>query len=95
MNVFGGGLALYTDTNLIGGIGVSGDTSCTDDVVAWKIRDALKLDHVPTGVLPKPAGDNIIHDRVGDVSASGFGHPTCTPPATAEATALPVTHPLG
>lgn len=94
VNVFGGGLALYTAKDLIGGIGVSGDTSCTDHVVAWKIRDALKLDHVPTGVLPKPAGDNIIHDRAGDVSASGFGHPTCTPPATVEAKALPVTHPL-
>lgn len=94
VNVFGGGLALYTAKDLIGAIGVSGDTSCTDHVVAWKIRDALKLDHVPTGVLPKPAGDNIIHDRVDGVSASGFGHPICTPPATVEAKALPVTHPL-
>lgn len=94
VNVFGGGLALYTEDDLIGAIGVSGDTSCTDHVVAWKIRDALELDRVPTGVLPKPAGDNIIHDIVADKSASGFGHPTCTPPATAEAKALPVTHPL-
>ncbi|MFI0470166.1 heme-binding protein [Saccharopolyspora sp. 5N102] len=95
VNVFGGGLALYTSTALIGGIGVSGDTSCTDHVVAWKMRDALKLDHVPTGVRPRPDGDNIIHDIEDGVSASGFGHPTCFPPATDEAAALPSTHPLG
>src|SRR3954469_6959624 len=39
VNVFGGGLALYnTDGKVIGGLGVSGDTSCTDHVVAWKVR---------------------------------------------------------
>jgi uncharacterized protein GlcG (DUF336 family) len=95
VNVFGGGLALYTPTALIGGIGVSGDASCTDHVVAWKMRDALKLDHVPTGVRPRPDGDNIIHDIENGVSRSGFGHPTCFPPATDEAAALPSTHPLG
>ncbi|RKT87141.1 Haem-degrading [Saccharopolyspora antimicrobica] len=95
VNVFGGGLALYTRTDLIGGLGVSGDTSCTDHVVAWKMRDALKLDHVPTGVRPRPDGDNIIHDIQDGSSASGFGHPTCFPPATDEAAALPSTHPLG
>lgn len=95
VNVFGGGLALYTPADLIGGIGVSGDTSCTDHVVAWKMRDALKLDHVPTGVRPRPDGDNIIHDIENGTSASGFGHPVCSPPATDEAAALPSTHPLG
>lgn len=95
VNVFGGGLALYNRSDIIGGIGVSGDTSCTDHVVAWKMRDALKLDFIPSGVLPKLAGgDNIIHDIVADKSASGFGHPMCVPPATAEAALLPVTHPL-
>jgi uncharacterized protein GlcG (DUF336 family) len=41
VNVFGGGLALYNEagTKKIGAIGVSGDTSCTDHVVAWKRRD--------------------------------------------------------
>ncbi|MPZ62633.1 MAG: heme-binding protein [Propionibacteriales bacterium] len=96
VNVFGGGLALYTQDALIGALGVSGDTSCTDHVIAWKIRDAFELDNIPSGVLPNVAGgDNIIHDRAGGESASGFGHPTCTPPATAEAAALPLTHPLG
>lgn len=95
VNVFGGGLALYTEDALLGAVGVSGDTSCTDHVVAWKMRDGFELDFIPSGVLPKPAGgDNIIHDRVDGVSASGFGHPTCAPPATVEAAALPLTHPL-
>src|SRR5207245_8702820 len=37
INVFGGGLALYNSAGvLVGGLGVSGDTSCTDHIVAWK-----------------------------------------------------------
>lgn len=98
VNVFGGGLALYNaDDELVGGLGVSGDTSCTDHVTAWKMRDTFQLDHIPSGVLPNQlGGDNIIHDRVGESpSPSGFGHPTCVPPATVEAALLPVTHPLG
>src|SRR5213078_4273964 len=40
VNVFGGGLALYKQTSkkLVGGLGVSGDTSCTDHIIAWKVR---------------------------------------------------------
>jgi uncharacterized protein GlcG (DUF336 family) len=45
VNVFGGGLALYNAAGvLVGGIGVSGDTSCTDHIVAWKARSLLNLD---------------------------------------------------
>ena len=39
VNVFGGGLALYDEAgNLLGGVGVSGDISCTDHITAWKLR---------------------------------------------------------
>jgi uncharacterized protein GlcG (DUF336 family) len=82
VNVFGGGLGLYdTSGKLIGGIGVSGDTSCTDHVVAWKVRHILNLDSVPAGVAPG-SSDNIIQDIAPDgnghpVSAGGFGHPIC------------------
>jgi uncharacterized protein GlcG (DUF336 family) len=41
--VFGGGLALYAPNGkLIGGLGLSGDTSCTDHVIAWKVRHQLR-----------------------------------------------------
>src|SRR5258706_439927 len=54
INVFGGGLGLYKQTSkkLVGGLGVSGDTSCTDHIIAWKVRDLLNLDNVPNGVAP-------------------------------------------
>ena len=80
INVFGGGLALYEPSgNMIGAVGVSGDSSCADHNIAWRIRDALTLDYVPAGLT---TGDNIIFDidPVTGVSASGFGHPTCTGP---------------
>jgi uncharacterized protein GlcG (DUF336 family) len=75
--VFGGGLALYdSQGKIVGGLGVSGDTSCADHVVAWKVRDALGLDAVPLGVA-KNATDNMILDIQSGTSASGFGHPSC------------------
>lgn len=71
VNVFGGGLALYdAKYNLVGAVGVSGDTSCADHNIAWRVRDALKLDYVKAGV--GTPGDNIIFD-----AANGFGHPKC------------------
>ena len=101
VNVFGGGLALYNSAGvLIGAIGVSGDTSCTDHIIAWKVRHALNLDRVPGGVAPGGT-DNIIHDIAPDVhghekSASGWGHPKCPgAPADVIAANLPVTHPVG
>ena len=101
VNVFGGGLALYNaQGKLVGALGVSGDTSCTDHIVAWKVRHALNLDNVPAGVGGGNT-DNIVHDIAPDVhghdkSASGWGHPTCPgAPAVAIAAALPGTHPVG
>jgi len=93
VNVFGGGLALYTNTGkLVGAIGVSGDTSCTDHIVAWKVRYALNLDNVQSGVNANT--DNIIHD-INLPNPSGFGHPTCDDTATSVVNALLVTHPVG
>jgi Haem-degrading len=46
VNVFGGGLALFANGGKkVGGVGVSGDTSCTDHFVAWRVRNLLGLDH--------------------------------------------------
>jgi len=101
VNVFGGGLALYNASGrIVGGLGVSGDTSCTDHIVAWKTRDALNLDYVPAG-LSGSGRDNIIFDLPNPssgapaVSPSGFGHPTCDSTATSVSAALPVSFPLG
>src|SRR5690606_24878184 len=60
--VVGGGLALYAaEGELLGALGVSGDESCTDHVVAWKLRHALELNHVPDGPT-QDGNDNIIYD---------------------------------
>ena len=95
-NVFGGGLPLYdAEGNLVGGLGVSGDASCADHNIAWKMRYNLRLDHVPAGVADGGADDNIIYDYTNGVSASGFGHPECSTAATSIGNALPQTHPIG
>ena len=90
VNVFGGGLALYKGSVRVGGVGVSGDTSCTDHMVAWRTRHALGLDQFGTvaGVAGAGFPDNIIFDITPNpaggtgVSAHGFGHPTCLNPPT-------------
>lgn len=75
--VFGGGLALYDSNGIAGGLGVSGDSSCADHNVAWRVRHQIGLDHVPAGVSPNMK-DAIIYDIGTDgKSASGFGHPKC------------------
>jgi uncharacterized protein GlcG (DUF336 family) len=75
--VFAGGLPLYSnDGKIVGGLGLSGDTSCTDHVIAWKVRHELRLDAVPMGPSPDH-NDNLILDFQNGVSQSGFGHPSC------------------
>jgi hypothetical protein len=76
VNVFGGGFALYKDGKKIGALGVSGDSSCADHNIAWRVRKALGLDKVPNGVSPNK-DDAIIYDIVNGASKGGFGHPTC------------------
>jgi uncharacterized protein GlcG (DUF336 family) len=82
VNVFGGGLALYdADGELVGALGVSGDTSVADHNIAWRTRHLLGLDHVPGGVsgdAQRP--DSIVFDIEPDAhgnpaSSGGFGHP--------------------
>jgi len=99
VNVFGGGLALYNSSHqLIGAIGVSGDSSCADHNIAWRTRHTLSLDYVPGGVSGDASRpDNIVYDIVNPagfpigVSASTWGHPACSPAATSIAAGLPVT----
>ena len=87
VNVFGGGLALYNASHqVVGAVGVSGDTSCADHFKAWRVRHTLGLDHLAGvgGVSGDPQHpDNIIFDIIANaaggtgVSPGGFGHPTC------------------
>jgi len=94
VNVFGGGLALYDAAGrIIGAVGVSGDTSCADHNIAWKVRDFLALDYVPAGVSAT-ADDNIIYDISGGASAGGFGHPDCGNGEKPIGQALPTTNPI-
>jgi uncharacterized protein GlcG (DUF336 family) len=99
VNVFGGGLGLYNAAGqLLGGLGVSGDTSCADHNIAWRTRDTLDFDTVPGGVSGDALRrDNILYDIVPQagqmpgLSPSGFGHPHCIDPAgeAAVAASLP------
>lgn len=106
VNVFGGGLALYGPSDsgpvLLGGLGVSGDTSCADHNVAYRTRHTLNLDFVPAGVNTDPAHkDNIIYDIVQQfgntpgigqmpgISPSGWGHPMCFPADVTASGTLP------
>jgi len=82
VNVFGGGLPLFTTgKKMVGGIGVSGDTSCADHFIAWRLRKNLGLDHLAgvggiSGDMQRP--DNIVFDiGANGQSAAGFGHPKC------------------
>ena len=73
--VFGGGLALYDGDTIVGALGVSGDTSCGDHNIAWRVRKGLGLDKVPAGITAEN-NDAIIYD-IGMMgkSSSGYGHP--------------------
>ncbi len=87
VNVFGGGVGLYNAEKVqVGGLGVSGDTSCADHNIAWRVRHLLSLDFLAGvgGVSGDPARpDNIVFDITPNPSggtgnsAGGFGHPTC------------------
>ena len=80
INVFGGGLALYNASHaLVGGIGVSGDSSCADHNIAWRTRHTLNLDFVPGGVGPVGRADNINYQGLVAVPSleNDFSHPIC------------------
>jgi len=96
VNVFGGGLGLYIADSIVGGVGVSGDTSCADHMIGWRVRSNLGLDQLAgvggvSGDAARP--DNIVYDIAANpdggtgISAGGFGHPECI--NTGDETTLP------
>jgi uncharacterized protein GlcG (DUF336 family) len=95
VNVFGGGLPLFAaGKKMVGGVGVSGDTSCADHFIAWRVRNNLGLDHMAgvggvSGDTQRP--DNIVFDITNGQSKGGFGHPTCI--NTGNEKMLPVVQP--
>jgi uncharacterized protein GlcG (DUF336 family) len=96
VNVSGGGLALYDQNQtLLGGLGVSGDTACTDHIIAWKVRFGLGLDNIPGGVAPGgPNGtDNLIIAT--PVDPNSFEHPTCGSGEDPIIADLPTSFPIG
>jgi len=67
---FGGGVSLYRGGRIVGGLGVSGDTSCADHEIAKRVRDAAGL-NPPGGAT----ADDISYSAVD--GAGPLTHPAC------------------
>ena len=67
---FGGGVPLYKNGKIIGGLGVSGDTACTDHEIAKRTRNLAGL-NPPNGQLQ----DDISYSSMD--GANAFTHPVC------------------
>jgi uncharacterized protein GlcG (DUF336 family) len=67
---FGGGSPLYQGGEIIGGLGISGDTSCADHEIAKRVRDLAGL-NPPGGAL----ADDIVYSPPD--APSVFAHPKC------------------
>ena len=70
MIFFGGGVPLYKNNKIVGGLGVSGDTSCADHEIAKRVRNLAALN---------PAGGALADDITYTVpdGAGPFTHPPC------------------
>jgi uncharacterized protein GlcG (DUF336 family) len=68
--VFGGGVALYRGKTRVGGLGTSGDTSCTDHEIAKRMRHAAGLDPEKGEFV-----DDITYAKAD--GATIYSHPLC------------------
>lgn len=68
--VFGGGVPLYRNGRIVGGMGVSGDTPCADHEIAKRVRHMAGLDPKGGALV-----DDIQYAKVDH--ASVFTHPLC------------------
>jgi uncharacterized protein GlcG (DUF336 family) len=66
---FGGGVPLYMGGQVIGGLGVSGDTACADHAIAYRMRHLAGLDGTPSA-------DNIVYLGLGELPHD-VAHPHC------------------
>jgi hypothetical protein len=65
---------LYKNGKIIGGLGVSGDTACTDHEIAKRVR------HLASPSLDPPGGplvDDIVYSSVDPTNLLVFTHPLC------------------
>lgn len=67
---FGGGVPLYKNGRIVGGLGISGDTPCADHEIAKRVRHYASLDPA------KGAGADDIQYSSAD-GASIYTHPVC------------------
>lgn len=67
---FGGGVPIYSGGEIVGGLGISGDTSCADHEIAKRVRNLAGLN---------PAGGALVDDITysSKDGASVFTHPLC------------------
>lgn len=80
INVFGGGLALFdAEGKVIGAVGVSGNTSCADHNIAWRVRGEFAKEGLAQGAQV----EFNIHYK-GDLDADGVAgaYPICGDDAT-------------
>jgi len=70
---FGGGVPIYQGGKIVGGLGISGDTSCADHEIAKRVRHLLHMD--PSG---GPTADDIVYVPPDNMATVGvFAHPVC------------------
>jgi uncharacterized protein GlcG (DUF336 family) len=69
---FGGGVALYQGGQVIGGLGVSGDTACADHAISYRMRAGAGLNGTPGGI----GSDNIVYLNTGELPHD-LAHPHC------------------
>ena len=67
---FGGGVPIYRNGSIVGGLGISGDTSCADHEIAKRVRNLAGLN--PAGGA---TADDITYSSKD--GASVFTHPLC------------------
>jgi uncharacterized protein GlcG (DUF336 family) len=67
---FGGGVPLYKNGRIVGGLGVSGDTPCTDHEIAKRVRHYAGLDPAKGGAV-----DDIQYAQADGPSI--YSHPLC------------------
>jgi uncharacterized protein GlcG (DUF336 family) len=67
---FGGGVPLYKNGQIVGGLGISGDTPCADHEIAKRVRHMAGFDPAKGAAV-----DDIVYSKTD--GASIYAHPLC------------------